>query len=109
MRTRCNPLLSAFVASLLVGSAVLAGCGGGDEEEAFDTLQDCYDDHHSGSEGLTVVEAITVCCLDHPIAGVHPSCGASQADCQTHVDAALDASVSASEIQAACADYIEQQ
>jgi hypothetical protein len=97
----------AFVSISLALPLVLAACGGSDDADPFDTLQDCYDDHHN-DEMLSVHDAIVVCCLDHPIAGVHPSCEATQAACETHVDAALDASVSPGDIQAACTDYIKE-
>ena len=87
---------------------VLAACGSKAEDaDPFDTLQACYDEHHN-MESLPVQDAIVVCCLDHPIAGVHPSCKDTQADCVTHVDAELDATVSLSDIQAACTDYLSQ-
>jgi hypothetical protein len=95
-------LLSVSLTSLFV----LAACGG-DEEEAFATLQDCYDDHR-GEEGFSIHDSIVVCCLDHPIDGVHPSCLNTQTDCVSHVDAELDPTVSISEIQAACTDYINE-
>ncbi|HEY0990536.1 MAG TPA: hypothetical protein VGD80_25965 [Kofleriaceae bacterium] len=86
---------------------VLAACGGNGDADPFDTLQDCYDDHHN-VESLSVHDSIVVCCLDHPIAGVHPSCLTTQADCVSHVDAELDATVSLSDIQAACTDYVKE-
>jgi hypothetical protein len=89
----------------LIAPLVLAACGGGDDADPFDTLQACYDEHHNG-ESFPVQGAIVVCCLDHPIAGVHPSCKDTQADCVAHVDAELDPSVSSSDIQAACTEYI---
>lgn len=96
------------VSVLLALPLAVAGCGHPDEEaEPFDTLQACYDEHHN-VESLTVLQAIVVCCLDHPIAGVHPSCKDTQADCVTHVDAQLDASVVLTDIQAACTEYINQ-
>ncbi|MCX5745513.1 MAG: hypothetical protein NT062_23800 [Proteobacteria bacterium] len=76
--------------------------------EAFPTLQDCYADHTTGGEMLPHAEAITVCCIDHPIAGVAPSCGSSAAECVTHVDAELDATATPAEITAACDDYVVQ-
>jgi hypothetical protein len=108
MRTR---LVSAFVASLLALPLVLAACGGGDDEEdaePFDTLADCYDDHHN-VENLTVQQAIVVCCIDHPIAGVHPSCGDTQTACATHVTTELGAAVTDPDVQAACTTYIDQK
>jgi len=87
---------------------VLAACGSNNEEaDPFDTLQACYDEHHN-MESLPVQDSIVVCCLDHPIAGVHPSCTNTQADCVTHVDAELDASVSLGDIQMACTDYVKE-
>ena len=104
-------LATGFIASLFGCSLVLAGCSDDPdaESEPFDTLQACFDDHHSGAESLPVAQAITVCCLDHPIAGVAPSCQDTAADCVTHVGAQLDDAVAASDFQAACTDYINQQ
>ena len=96
----------AFVSISFALPLVLAACGGGNgDADPFDTLQDCYDDHHN-TESLSVHDSIVVCCLDHPIAGVHPSCETTQAACVTHVDAELDPSVSLSDIQAACTEYV---
>lgn len=98
-----------FVASLFACSLALTACSDEKEDaEPFDTLQACFDDHH-GVESLSIHDAIVVCCLDHPIAGVHPSCKDTAADCVTHVDAALDSTASASDIQTACTDYISQK
>jgi hypothetical protein len=103
-------IATALVASLFGFSLVLAACGDSAQDaEPFDTLQACFDDHHNGAESLPVAQAITVCCLDHPIAGVHPSCKDTMADCVTHVDAELDSTVLAADIQAACTDYISQK
>lgn len=104
-------IATALAASIFGFSLVLAACSDDKAQDAepFDTLQACFDDHHKGAESLPVAEAITVCCLDHPIAGVHPSCKDTAADCVTHVDAELDSTVLAADIQAACADYINQK
>ncbi|HEU4731609.1 MAG TPA: hypothetical protein VFT22_27125 [Kofleriaceae bacterium] len=89
---------------------VAAACGGSDNQDAepFDTLFACYDEHHN-TESLPIQQAIVVCCLDHPIAGVHPSCADTQADCVSHVTAELGTSVTASDIEGACAIYIDQK
>jgi hypothetical protein len=92
----------------LIVPLILAACGGGDDAEPFDTLQACYDEHHN-EESLPVQDAIVVCCLDHPIAGVHPSCKDTQADCVAHVDTELDPSVGSADIQAACTEYITEK
>lgn len=105
MRTR---FVSAFVASLFALPLVLAACSSDDEpdDEPFDTLQDCFDDHTGAGEGLSPTEAITVCCLDHPIDGVKPSCGTTAVQCEDIVDAELDTtSATADEIADACEDY----
>ena len=108
MRTR---LVSALVSSLLALPLVLTACGSNDnnqDAEPFDTLVDCYDDHHN-VEALSVQEAIVVCCIDHPIAGVHPSCGATQAECATHVTTELGTGIADADVQAACSTYITQK
>jgi hypothetical protein len=100
-------IVTALLSVSLAFPLVLAACGGDGDADPFDTLQDCYDDHHN-VESLSVHDSIVVCCLDHPIAGVHPSCMNTQAACVSHVDAELDASVSLGDIQAACTDYIDE-
>jgi hypothetical protein len=104
-------IASLLIASLFALPLALTACGddGKDNDaEPFATLQDCYDDHHV-EENLPAAQAIVVCCIDHPIAGVHPSCGDTEAACVTHLDAELDDSVTSDEITAACADYIDQK
>ena len=100
----------ATLAVSLVLSIVHAGCGDSMKMDAepFDTLQACFDEHHN-MESLTVQQAIVVCCLDHPIAGVHPSCKDSQLDCVSHVRAALTAATSDADITAACMTYLSQK
>lgn len=96
---------AVLVTALLAIPLALAACHGHD---GFDTLQACYDEH-TNVERLPVQDAIVVCCLDHPVQGVNPSCRDSQADCVAHVDAELDASVSLSDIQMACTTYINER
>jgi len=99
-------LLAAWVAAPLA----FAACGSSSTMDAdpFATLQDCYDEHHK-MESLSVQQAIVVCCLDHPIAGVKPSCQNTQADCVAHVRGTLDTSVTDADIAAACTTYISQK
>jgi hypothetical protein len=105
-------ITSLVLSSLLALPFVLAACGGDDgndeDAEEFPTLQACFDEHHN-MESLPTDQAIVVCCTDHPIAGVHPSCGATAMDCETHVDSELDdTSATADEITTACQEYIDQ-
>jgi hypothetical protein len=98
----------SILASLLALPLFAACSSDGTAPEAFDTLQACFDAHHV-EDALPTPEAITVCCLDHPIAGVSPACKNTQADCEAFVDAELDPSVTVADITAACADYITQK
>jgi hypothetical protein len=102
--------VTALVVSLFVLPLISTACGDSATPDAdpFDTLQDCYDEHHT-MESLSTHDAIVVCCLDHPIAGVHPSCGNSQVECVAHVDQELDSSVTTDDITAACTTYIDQK
>jgi hypothetical protein len=101
----------ALASFSLVLPLAVAACGDSKpmDDEPFDTLQACYDDHHGGGESLPVQQAIVVCCIDHPIAGVHPSCKDSQADCFAHVRAELGASVLDADITAACTTYLSEK
>ena len=103
-------IFTAVVAFSLVVPLALAACGDSAtmDAEPFDTLQACYDEH-AVTEKLPVQRAIVVCCLDHPIAGVHPSCKDTQVDCVSHVRAELSASVLDADITAACMTYISQK
>ena len=103
-------IATTLIASLFGCSLVLAACDDKKPEDAepFDTLKDCFDDHHN-VEALSIHDAIVVCCVDHPIAGVHPSCKDSQPECVTHVTAELGSAVTASDVQTACTDYISQK
>ncbi len=67
---------SMFIVSVLSLSVALSmsACGGGGEE-AYDTFQDCFDDHNQ-VEALPVDESIVICCLEHPINGVTEVSGA---------------------------------
>jgi hypothetical protein len=98
-------IATALLSVSLALPLVFAACG--HDHEGFDTLQDCYDEH-TMVESLPVLDSIVVCCLDHPIDGVNPSCLNTQADCVSHVDAELDPSVSLTDIQAACTEYISE-
>jgi hypothetical protein len=105
---RSIALIAISLASL---SLLLTACSNNEPVDAdpFDTLQACYDDHHSGGEHLPIQQAIVTCCLDHPIAGMKaPTCLDNQADCVTHVRAALDASILDADINAACTTYITE-
>lgn len=94
--TLCLPLMNA-------------ACGGGDEDnEPFDTLQACFDDHHK-VESFSVEDAVKICCIDHPIGaqGANVVCGSDQTACETYVNANLaDADATAAQITSACTGYL---
>jgi hypothetical protein len=102
--------LTLLVALSFVLPLAVAACGDSNTMDAdpFATLQACFDEH-TKMESLPVNDAIVVCCTDHPIAGVHPSCKDTQADCVTHVRAELDMTVTDAQIAAACTDYISKK
>jgi hypothetical protein len=103
---RIATMVNAVILSLPLA---FAACGGHDHgAEAFQTLQACFDEHHT-VEALSVNDAIVVCCVDHPIAGVNPSCKATVPECVTHVRAQLSPTTTMAEIQTACADYIAKK
>ena len=92
---------------LLLALLLVVGCKD-DGEEAFDTLQDCFDDH-TKEESLPVIEALVVCCLEHPIMGEAPSCGDSAPDCiNTLTNEIAQTDASTVEIMDACALYEEE-
>lgn len=80
----------------------IAACHGHDHG-SYDTFQACYVEH-TVDEALPVQEAIVVCCLDHPIMGESPACGATAADCVAYLGTNLTG-VDAAEVSAACDEY----
>jgi hypothetical protein len=104
-----NILLDSFLAFPLV--LALGACSDDKkvDDDPFDTLQDCYDDHTGGDEHLPIQQAIVVCCLNHPIAGMKaPTCPDTQTACVTHVHAELP-SVLDADVTAACMTYITEK
>jgi hypothetical protein len=101
---------AALLASFLAFPLAFSACSDDKEpvdNDPFDTLQACYDEHHGGDEHLPIQQAIVTCCLDHPIAGMQaPTCLDTQTDCVTHVRPALDPSILDADVNAACATYI---
>lgn len=99
-----------WLAVVVAASGLAPACGHdhASDAEPFDTLQDCFDDHHN-HESLPTDQSIVICCLDHPIAGVLEACGATQAECETFVGTNLDDAVMSVDIAAACADYVTQK
>lgn len=92
---------------ILLATLFTLGCSDSGEE-AYDTLQDCFDDHHV-NEGYNVMESITICTLDHEIAGAKLDFP-TLAECVAYVDTNLtDISATAAEISAGCQDYLDQK
>ena len=96
--------------------AMAPGCGdngGGDtgDNEAFDTFQACFDEHH-GTESFPAQMAIEICCISHPIGDqdMNVVCGPSATSCETYVAANLtSADATAGVVTAACEDYVVQR
>lgn len=94
-----------ILASVLLFSA----CGHDHDPAGYASYQLCFDEHTTG-EGLTITQAVVVCCLDHPIGGATEVCGTTDAACVTYLTAnLLPASASGTEIAAACTEYITQK
>lgn len=96
---------------VLVSIAVFTACGGsGSDNEPYDTYQACYDDHHT-VESLPSDQAITTCCIYHPIgsAKMNTVCGNDAAACMTYLTANLSSSTTVAEITAGCNLYISQR
>jgi hypothetical protein len=100
--------LRAFFLASVVWMPLVHGACGTDPPASFPTYQACFDDH-AMVEMLPVQEAIVVCCIDHPIAGLKPACGATKADCINYLTANLNqTSASTVDVMDACTDYITQ-
>jgi hypothetical protein len=102
----CNSI--ALIAISLALTVTACSSNSPADNEPFETLQDCYDDHHSGGDHLPIQEAIVTCCLDHPIARMKaPTCPKVPEDCKNQVRTALpDPSILDADITAACMTYI---
>jgi hypothetical protein len=98
--------MRALVFATLWCSWVLGGCGGEDHEaSAYSSFQACFD-VHAEDEGMTAVDAIFTCCLDHPIEGQRPACGASSSACVNYLTNNLkQTSASYVDLQDACYYY----
>ena len=106
---RISRISAGLLVSIFALPLAIAACGDSTADaDPFDTLQACFDEHNK-EESLPVQQAIVVCCVDHPIAGIHPSCTDTQAACVTHVRGELDSTVSDADISAACTDYITKK
>jgi hypothetical protein len=108
---RLSMIRSSILVSVICSMGwLVVGCSGSSvDADPFDTFQACYDEHH-GTEGLPVVKAIEICCIDHPIGGTAANvvCGTTTASCNTYVTANLmDAAdtMLAADITAACTAY----
>ena len=98
----------------LLGSFAFAACGdngGGEDADPFDTFQMCWDEHHT-TEMFSVTQAITICCLSHPIGSADKNvvCGSTAASCETYVGSNLgSADAGSADITSGCTDYITQR
>ena len=109
-----HKLAGFSVVLALLGSFAFAACGdnGGDEDaDPFDTFQMCWDEHHT-TEMFSVTQAITICCLSHPIGSADKNvvCGATAASCETYVGSNLgSADAGSADVATGCTDYITQR
>ena len=97
--------------SVAFALSLLAACDDHDHgAEAFDTFQLCFDEHAT-AESLPHDQAITICCLEHPIGSAPaPVCGDTAAACEAYLGTNLaTASATPAQVTAACADYITQK
>ncbi len=100
--------LRPLLLSSVLWMPLLQGACSDPAPEAYPTYQECFDDH-TEVEKLPVMEAIVVCCIDHPIAGTKPACGLTKPDCINYLTANLDqTSASTVEVMDSCAEYITQ-
>ena len=100
-----------FVLLAFVSSAFVFAACGGDEEEAYDTFQACYDDHKT-VESLPADQAIATCCIEHKIgsAAKDTVCGNDAAACMTYLTANLTStSASSADIMAGCTLYVSER
>jgi hypothetical protein len=109
-----------FIRTVLIAAFLLpfiAACSSNSTPDAdpFATMQLCFDEHHT-TEALSVNDAIVICCLDHPINGVHPSCGNTVAECQARLTGTdpvgkltLTTEVTTATIMTACQDYVTKK
>jgi hypothetical protein len=68
---------------------LLVGACKDDPVKSYDTYQMCFDDL-TEKEGVMVVDAILSCCIEHPIAGEKPACGADEPACINFLTDNLD-------------------
>ena len=79
------------------------------DHSSYSTFQACFDEH-TMEESLSVMQAIVVCCLDHPIDGVSEVCGTTATACVDYLTANLAAtSASDPDRTAACDEYVRQR
>jgi len=90
--------------------STLAACDDHDHgAEPYATFQACFDEHAT-AEALPHAQAITICCLEHPIGGVTEVCGTTAAACEAYLGTNLTSgSATPAEVTAGCADYVTQR
>ena len=94
---------------VLLALLLVCACDHSHSHSNYSTYSDCFT-QHSVNEGLTTVQAIVVCCLDHDIGGQSEVCGADAAACMTYLDTALTATqASGTDKMDACAEYVRQK
>ena len=84
-------------------------CGGDEDNEPYDTYQECFDAHVKDDAMATHQEVIIDCCTKHEIADAKPACGADAPACINFLTDNLDQlSASTVEVMEACQMYEAQ-
>lgn len=92
---------------IMTGSLVawVVACSADDGPRAYPTYQECFEDRLE-VEKKPVEETIVLCCLEHPIDGASPACGATAPDCINYLTANLkQTSAGVDEVARACMTY----
>jgi hypothetical protein len=91
-------------------ACVSVGCGDdGHDPTPYTLYQDCFNEH-SEDEMLQVFQSILACCIDHPIAGMQPACGETEADCINYLTANLNqTSASTTQVMESCTSYVDMK
>jgi len=96
------------LASCVVLGLLALGCGE-DGPKEFPSYQECFDEL-TLDDGRMKIDAIVACCLEHPINGTAPSCGADQSECINYLTVNLAQTDADITVQTeACTAYLSER